>query len=70
LCIADLKLLGKLLGALGQSRIASNMNQIAKAANLGELQIDDELVAELTEACDDIRDMRRTLLLALGLKPR
>ena len=33
--IADQKLFVKLLGALGQSRIACDINQLAKAANSG-----------------------------------
>ncbi|MBR9826682.1 MAG: hypothetical protein GYB36_12925 [Alphaproteobacteria bacterium] len=64
----DDKTLAKLLGTLGQSRLASNMNQIAKAANLGALPVTDELIAELTQACFDIRTMRRELITALGLK--
>ena len=64
----DDKLLGKLLGALGQSRLSSNMNQIAKAANMGALPVGDDLIAELTQACFDIQTMRRELITALGLK--
>ena len=62
------KTLARLLGALGQSRLASNLNQIAKAANMGALPVTDELIAELTQACFDIRTMRRELIMALGLK--
>ena len=61
--------LGRVLGALGQTRLASNMNQIAKAANMGALPVTPELAAELHEACSDIRAMRRDLIAALGIKP-
>lgn len=64
----DDKALTRLLGALGQSRLSSNLNQIAKAANMGALPVTDELIAELTQACFDIRTMRRELITALGLK--
>ena len=64
----DDKMLSKLLGTLGQSRLASNMNQIAKAANLGALPVTDDLIAELTQACFDIQTMRRELIRALGIK--
>ncbi len=57
------------LGALGQSRLASNMNQIAKAAHTGALPATPELLEELRAACEDIRQMRSALIEALGIKP-
>ena len=60
--------IGKALAALGQSRLSSNMNQIAKAANLGTLPVTPELSEELASACADIRAMRSALVEALGLK--
>lgn len=56
------------LGQLGQSRLSSNLNQIAKAANLGTLPVTPDLSAELAAACADIRAMRSALIEALGLK--
>lgn len=61
--------LGKVLGKLGQSRLSSNLNQIAKAANIGALPVDDALQEELRQACEDIAAMRQTLIKALGIKP-
>lgn len=58
----------RLLGALGQSRLSSNMNQIAKAANVGALPVTEELEEDLRCACAAIYAMRETLMLALGLK--
>ena len=60
--------LGKLLGELGKSRLASNMNQIAKAANQGTLPVTPDLQDELKEACADIRMMRDALISSLGIK--
>ena len=60
--------IGKALAELGQSRLSSNMNQIAKAANLGTLPVTPELSEELASACADIRAMRSALVEALGLK--
>ncbi len=57
--------LAKALAALGQSRLASNMNQIAKAAHTGTLLLDPELVADLIAACADIQLMRDELMRAL-----
>ncbi len=58
----------QLLAALGQSRPASNLNQIAKAAYMGALPVTPALEAELRAACRDISWMRRTLIEALGVK--
>lgn len=56
------------LAALGQSRLAANLNQIAKAANMGALPVSPELCAELEAACADVAAMRAALMRALGLK--
>lgn len=60
--------LGQILGALGQSRIANNLNQIAHAANLGALALTPEQAANLREGCQAVRAMRSDLLRALGLE--
>ena len=39
------------LAGLGQSRLASNINQIAKAANMGALPVTPDLIDELYQAC-------------------
>ena len=65
---AELTVLGHMLGGLGQSRLASNLNQIAKAANMGALPITPELEQELHEACAAIQNMRQELISALGVK--
>lgn len=66
--VKDFEALGRVLGLLGQSRIASNLNQLARAANLGALSIPPEAAAELNEACRAVIQMRRELLGALGLE--
>ena len=58
-------LLCKVLAALGNSRLASNINQIAKAANRGALPVTEELTLDLQSACLDIRAMRMSLMMAL-----
>lgn len=65
----DRQALGRVLGELGKSRLASNMNQIAKAANMGALPVTPELLSDLKNACADIRTMRAMLIGALGLGP-
>ncbi len=64
----DHRVLAEALGNLGQSRLASNMNQIAKAANVGALPVTQDLERELHEACSVIRNMRHLLIEALGIK--
>jgi hypothetical protein len=66
--LKDAEPLGRLLGVLGQSRLSSNLNQIAKAANQGSLPVTKELESELQAACAQILEMRLLLLQALGMK--
>jgi hypothetical protein len=65
----DHQKLALVLSELGRSRLASNMNQLAKAANIGTLDFNDAVVKELEEACQAISQMRDMLISALGLKP-
>lgn len=67
--IDDRKALAKLLAQLGRSRIANNLNQLAYAANIGSLPMTPETEDDLRETLRAVRDMRRLLLVALGLKP-
>ncbi|MEO1701959.1 MAG: plasmid mobilization relaxosome protein MobC [Pseudomonadota bacterium] len=61
------KAVAELLGLLGQSRIANNLNQLAYAANTGSPLLDDETHGMITEAYDHVRFMRSRLIVALGL---
>lgn len=67
--IKDQRKLAAVLAQLGQSRLASNVNQLAKAMNLGELDVDDETRAAMNRAVADISAIRLLLMQALGLKP-
>ncbi|MBQ4826707.1 plasmid mobilization relaxosome protein MobC [Leisingera sp. HS039] len=60
--------LARILAALGQSRISSNLNQLARAVNTGILPVHPETEEELKEACGEIAAMRADLLRALGKK--
>lgn len=66
---SELQLIAKLLAALGESRIANNLNQLAKAANMGTLETGPDMERELLEACAAVQSMRRDLITALGLRP-
>lgn len=66
--LKDAEPLGHLLGLLGQSRLSSNLNQLAKAANQGSLPVTEETEADLRQACADIFEMRLLLLRALGIQ--
>ncbi len=65
----DDKKLALLLAQLGQSRMPSNLNQLAKAANTGTLDVSRDIEQELKDACGAIMAMRDALIIALGLKP-
>ena len=66
--VKDQQALAEVLACLGASRIANNLNQLAHAANLGNLYFDDPTCAVLTQACADIRVMRQLLMKALGVE--
>jgi hypothetical protein len=57
------------LGALGQSRLSANLNQLAKAVNTGSLPVTPETEADLKAACKDVLALRADLLRALGRTP-
>lgn len=65
--LKDDQALAKLLGALGESRLANNLNQLAKAANTGSLPITPETEATIYAACRDVQRIRESLIAALGL---
>lgn len=58
--------LARILGKLGQMRVAANLNQLAKAANTEALTMSEQDRAVLMEACADIREIRDCLMAALG----
>ncbi|SCZ85069.1 hypothetical protein [Nitrosomonas mobilis] len=50
----DIVMLAMVLRELGQSRLTSNINQFAKAANMGTLDITLEIEQEIEQACLEI----------------
>lgn len=62
------KALAEVLACLGASRIANNLNQLAKHANSGSLYFDRETKAQINAACGDVRAMRQLLMQALGMR--
>lgn len=58
--------LAKVLALLGSSRIANNLNQLAKAVNIGSLPVVAETEHDIRRACADVAAMREELLRALG----
>jgi hypothetical protein len=64
--VKDHEALGRVLAALGQSRLANNLNQLARAVNTGTLPVHPETEADLRSACDDVAVLRAMLLEALG----
>jgi len=67
--VADTEALGRVLGALGQSRLSANLNQLAKAVNTGSLPVTPETESDLQEACREVSALRADLLRALGKTP-
>lgn len=67
--VKDHQELAKILAELGRSRLANNVNQLAKAANSGSLEVTPDTEQALKHACSDIQWMRHVLMTALGLMP-
>lgn len=67
--LADRRVFGQLVALLGRSRVFSNLNQLAYAANIGALPVTPETEAELVAALADLAEIRRLLLASLGFKP-
>lgn len=65
--VKDHKLIAQLLAKLGDSRIANNLNQLARLANTGSLPVTPETEETLRLVCRYVADVRRLLLQALGL---
>jgi hypothetical protein len=65
--VKDHQALSRTLAALGQSRIASNLNQLAAAANIGALYVTPEIEVELAEAVRHVAAIRKMLIAALNL---
>jgi mobilization protein NikA len=66
--VEDQKALAQVLGLLGQTRFANNLNQIAHQANCGSLLMDEQTENEIKAACAHIAWIRMKLVEALGLK--
>ncbi|BBK40433.1 hypothetical protein STVA_04530 [Allostella vacuolata] len=66
--VRDQVAIAGLLAELGQSRLTSNLNQLAKAANIGALPVTPDAEKELLDACANVRQMRDALMRALGLR--
>jgi len=68
IAVEDRQALAKVLALLGGTRLASNLNQLAKLANTGALPVDQETESELADAVSIVREIRLLLLIALGMK--
>ncbi len=66
--IRDRRSLARMLALLGRSRLANNLNQLAYLGNIGSLPFTPETEAELCDALAAVRDLRRLLIIALGLE--
>lgn len=66
--VEDREALGRVLGKLGSSKLSQNLATLAKAAESGCLLLDTKTMADLSEACADIKAMRQDIMHALGVK--
>lgn len=61
-------LLARILADLGRSGFANSLTEIAEAAHAGVMPLTPDIVETIEGACRQIRDIRRQLIRALGLK--
>ena len=66
--VKDQQAIAELLAKLGQSRLSSNLNQLARLANMGALPLTPETETAIIEAAEDVAAMRKLLIEALGLE--
>lgn len=64
--VADKKAAAEALALLGQSRIASNLNQLSYHANIGALMVGEAEKAQIAEAYSHVLSIRALLMQALG----
>ncbi len=67
--VVDKKAAAEALALLGQSRIASNLNQLTNHANIGVLIVGEAEKAEIAEANAHLAAIGRLLMQALGKSP-
>lgn len=65
--LKDRQALARVLCKLGESELSASMNEMARLAHLGALPVDLDTEAAIKAACQDIADMRRLLMNALGV---
>lgn len=66
--LSDPELLAQALMLLGQTKVSNNLNQLAKAANYGALDLSPQVYEDLSQACAHVAEIRTLLIKALGLK--
>ena len=64
--VSDDEALVRVVGAVGKLRPSNNVNQLAKAVNMGAGPVTPETEADLKQACADIAAMREEQMRALS----
>jgi len=59
--------LAHVLAVLGQSELAPSLRELLRAVQIGDLPASGEIEASLTSACAATMEIRRSLMVALGL---
>lgn len=67
--LQDRQALAKVLALLGRSHIANNLNQLARAANIGTLPVTPETEEDFGRTMQEVKAIRHLLMVALGLRP-
>ncbi len=62
--------IARLLGMFGQSELARSMLALSLAVQAGQLVASSEVEQQICRACDDIHEIKTTLIMALKVKPQ
>ncbi len=65
---SELVMIGKMLGGLGESKVATSLSMMAEASRIGALPVSPDTDAEIRKACRAIVEMRDALISAMGVK--
>jgi ABC-type dipeptide/oligopeptide/nickel transport system ATPase component len=63
-------MLAQILAKLGESGSGKSLSELAELARLGLLQMSPDEQQALSDAIVDLRELRRDLLRALGMRPK
>lgn len=66
--VKDVAALAQVIALLGQSKLANNLNQLARSANSGSLPFTPDTEAAIIQAAQDVSEIRQLIIQALNIE--